>query len=519
MPKICLAMLVKDEAEHVGRCIESVLPLTHSWIIHDTGSTDDTVREIYKHLLPSRGSVRNREWKGFAANRTQLLNEARELHPAADYVLFLDADMEIVQSGPLPDLTADVYNLTVHTAGTEYPLPLLTSTRREFRYEGVAHPLLVCDDEIVTADLPNLHVIDHRPGVHRPGKIEGDRDRLTAHLDGHPDDARSWFYLANSHRDLGDPQAAIEAYLKRASMDGPNEEEIYHSLLMAGLLLCKNVSVGQGMPLLMEAWMARPFRAEALRILAEVANDMADRMPVPTGEQGYVMPSAYGPRTPESVPVGVKPEDVCAIIVTRGDVDLQPILETLPYGETLVVYPDGTGRGDGKWFPRSEDLKVYGRYDAIQHTDKPVIYFADDDIIFRNHTALLAAYEPGKLISNMDPQWVADCGYHDLALVGLGSLIDRDLPRVALDRYQAGYPDDDRFLLDADFAHGVLTPFKRVDLGAEILECASAENRLWRQEGQLAGKQRTINRARALRDQAIKDDMAEKVGAYPFAAA
>jgi len=181
-------------------------------------------------------------------------------------------------------------------------------------------------------------------------------------------------------------------------------------------------------------------------------------------------------------------DDVCAVLVTRGDVDMS-FAKDLPYGE--VVIHDNS--------KHALDSKVYGRYVAAEQSERPLVFFMDDDVRFVGHRELLDAYEPGKIISNMYDEWIESCGYFDLALVGLGSIMDNGLWRAAFKKYEAAFPHDDRFLLDADFIFGTLTPFRRYDFGHEILDIASDETRLWQQEGQLEGKWRSIKRARSLR--------------------
>lgn len=183
-------------------------------------------------------------------------------------------------------------------------------------------------------------------------------------------------------------------------------------------------------------------------------------------------------------------DDVCAVIVTRGDTDLEDILASLPaYGE-IKVWDNSA---------LEIDAKVYGRYVAAESSKRPIVYFQDDDVIFREHDALMAAYEPGVLVANMYDEWIEGCGYYDLALVGLGSICDNALWRDAFKRYHEAFPNDDRFLLDPDFIFGTLARWRRYDFGHEILDVASDETRLWQQDGQLEGKWRTISRARSLR--------------------
>jgi glycosyltransferase involved in cell wall biosynthesis len=80
--------------------------------------------------------------------------------------------------------------------------------------------------------------------------------------------------------------------------------------------------------------------------------------------------------------------DVTAVIVTRGDVDLQPILATLPYGETII------------WNNAEKRLANPAASAATsrsQRPTKPVIYFQDDDLIFTAHDELMQHYEPDRM--------------------------------------------------------------------------------------------------------------------------
>ena len=93
---IALAMIVRDEAEVIGRCIESVRERIDYWVICDTGSTDAT-REIVRDALAGvPGELHQRKWVDFGHNRTELLRLARG---KADYLLLLDADMTVSVNG------------------------------------------------------------------------------------------------------------------------------------------------------------------------------------------------------------------------------------------------------------------------------------------------------------------------------------------------------------------------------------------------------------------------------------
>lgn len=187
----------------------------------------------------------------------------------------------------------------------------------------------------------------------------------------------------------------------------------------------------------------------------------------------------------------IKPTDICAVIVTRGDVDLQPILSALPYAETVV------------WDDRERGSRgCYGRYLAAGETEKPVVFFVDDDVVFTAHDELLARYEPGQMIVNMPSPWYETCGYDRLgqALVGAGSLVDSGLWQPALDRYLAEYPEDELFDLYCDVVVGMLTPHVRCDLGYEVLEYASAPGRIWTSPGAAERKRMMQRRVLEMRE-------------------
>lgn len=85
----CLAMLVRDEASLIARCLYSVRSHIDAWVVFDTGSTDATevlVRDILGHLP---GEIRRVPFTTFSDLRNRLLEAAAGFAATA---LFLDAD-------------------------------------------------------------------------------------------------------------------------------------------------------------------------------------------------------------------------------------------------------------------------------------------------------------------------------------------------------------------------------------------------------------------------------------------
>jgi hypothetical protein len=182
---------------------------------------------------------------------------------------------------------------------------------------------------------------------------------------------------------------------------------------------------------------------------------------------------------------------VTAVIVTRGDVDLAPIVESL-------IWPHAIWDN-----ARLHDWGAYGRYVAATLVKSPLIYVQDDDCIVPPDVqrALLAEHEPGVLVSNMNPNHNA--GMPLLALPGWGAIFDRHLPAVAFEKWAAAEPDDDGsddfFRVGCDIVFPVLTPSRMVDLGHENLPHAWDAHRTHVQPGYKAKKDWYYRRATEIR--------------------
>jgi hypothetical protein len=214
---------------------------------------------------------------------------------------------------------------------------------------------------------------------------------------------------------------------------------------------------------------------------------------------------------------------VSAIIVTRGDVDLGPVLDSLPTEWEIVTWNNGEGYcrvlgpipgplGSQRDVP---DLSVYGRYAAIEYASHDLIYVQDDDVIVSDpraivHAWLIAANRSGMsettVVCNM-PQEFRHSFYEEHALVGFGAAFHRDTPqrvfaKIGFDGKTAPFIDDDDWsdltirvggvevasFPDAAFVRRTcdipvtaLAETAFVDIPKENLAYAYGDDRMWRQ--------------------------------------
>jgi len=269
MASICLNMIVKNETRVIKRCLDSVRPFIHHWVIVDTGSTDGTQELIRRELADIPGELHERPWQNFGANRSEALRLAKG---KADYVLIIDADeeLEVPPGFSMPELRADQYMLLHRRKDwpdTAWELGTLVKSALPWRYQGVLHEVILCDAphdmQLLTGPLVWGH-FDSARNVDPAIKYGNDARILEEALISEPDNARYVFYLAQSYRDAGQPDAAITAYERRAKMGGW-EEEVYYSLYQVGAL-----AEGRGwewsrvLDAYLRAYGSRPCRAEPL---------------------------------------------------------------------------------------------------------------------------------------------------------------------------------------------------------------------------------------------------------------
>ncbi len=238
MSRICLNMIVKDEAHVIARCLAAVRPFIDRWVIVDTGSSDGTQDVIRQLLADVPGELHERPWKDFGHNRSEALELARG---HGDYLFTIDAD-EVLKLPPnfvLPPLEADAYALAVSYGNLRYDRVCLIDSRLPWRWLGVLHEYLDCGRPVERPLLagPTVQVYSDGARSRQDVQVKYAQDArvLETALRDDPDNTRYVFYLAQSYRDSGQREAALSAYERRAEMAGW-DEEVWFSLYQCALL-------------------------------------------------------------------------------------------------------------------------------------------------------------------------------------------------------------------------------------------------------------------------------------------
>jgi glycosyltransferase involved in cell wall biosynthesis len=221
-PKLSLAMIVKNEARSLARCLQSVQAISHEMVVVDTGSTDGTV-EIARQ---SGAEISHFEWvNDFAAARNYALAQT-----TGDWILILDADewadeslaREIavfMRGPPAVGRVQQVSDFRRHhqTFRSQCLVPRLFP--RGAHYEGRVHEQLI-------SPLPRVNL---RGELWHDGYLEvqkrSDRNLklLAAELEREPDNVYFLFQLAVEHNSIGQTEKAFDCLQKAFARAKPGD--------------------------------------------------------------------------------------------------------------------------------------------------------------------------------------------------------------------------------------------------------------------------------------------------------
>lgn len=270
---LCLNMIVKNESKIIKRLLSSVVKYIDCYCICDTGSTDNTIQIIEDFFKsqnpPIPGRIIQEPFRDFGYNRSFALKACDSID--VKYILLLDADM-IFQPNPAwtrediySRLKDDVYYLFQGSETFFYKNVRIVKNRMGMKYWGVTHEYVQTPEgsKYGKFDKDELFINDIGDGGCKTDKFERDVKLLLKGLEDEPNNDRYTFYLANSYRDAGQYDNAINAYKKRIAIGGWFDE-VWHSYYSIGKCYRNKGDMANAIYWWLEAYNFFPNRIENL---------------------------------------------------------------------------------------------------------------------------------------------------------------------------------------------------------------------------------------------------------------
>ena len=272
---IILNLIVKDEADIIERCLDSVFDFIDAIFICDTGSSDNTI-EVIRTWQKKRsiiGEVVSSPWVNFQHNRNVALKGCKQWieknsEEKDNYICIIDADDYLVIEDinifeeSLDDSDADLLLINSKIENINYQRPFIFNATAHSEWIGVVHEYLRVDGKVDT--LKSAFIAVNRDGARNKDPLKYLKDALL--LEGEMKkgkDSRNLFYLAQSYRDYGFYKLAEENYLKRFDMDEFPEERYISLIEAAKCRMKRNKNDQKTNDLLYQAFCFRPQRLEA----------------------------------------------------------------------------------------------------------------------------------------------------------------------------------------------------------------------------------------------------------------
>ena len=265
-------MIVKNESKIITRLLDSVIGIIDHYVICDTGSTDAT-KEIIQEYFSKKtitGKIVETPFVNFGETRTYALKQCFG-ETNSDYILLLDADMKIVISPQFDSvvfkqtLTNDSYFITQGSEQLQYKNLRLIKNDGTFFYSGVTHEYIGSSRHFSkdTISMQNIYIYDIGDGGSKHDKFQRDIQLLTEGIKQEPNNERYMFYLANSYKDSGEYEKAIEYYNERIVMKGWSQE-IWCSHYYKGICYAKQEYFANAISSWLDGFQYFPGRIESL---------------------------------------------------------------------------------------------------------------------------------------------------------------------------------------------------------------------------------------------------------------
>jgi tetratricopeptide (TPR) repeat protein len=283
---INICIMVKNAGEGFRDILTKNLPYMDQYTILDTGSTDNTVQIAREVLAGKRGTIYQEPFINFRDSRNRLLDLAGT---NCFFNVMLDDTYVITGStsgiGNLREFLdfargddgVDSYSITVEDTDTMYMSNRVTKSDKKLRYTNLVHEVIQAENNHnVAIPYRIAHIQDVNSSyMQERSKIrkQQDIDTLMKMLEDDPDNARTYYYLAETYIGLQDWENALHWFMKRvrfAGYHGEYQDALYYIAVIKDLYL--HHPWEECLDWYLQCYEANPSRSEALYFIGDHYN-------------------------------------------------------------------------------------------------------------------------------------------------------------------------------------------------------------------------------------------------------
>lgn len=244
---VSMALIVKNEAQTLDRCLSSLAGAVDEIVVVDTGSTDATIDIARRYT----GHIFDFPWRDdFAAARQFAFGQT-----TGDWSAWVDADDVVLGAEHIRSLAASApphvgafywrYAMDFDAAGQaqcQFWRERLVRNDGSYRWQGRIHEVLLTDRPWQSARTGDVWVEHRTPPGRDAARLQRNIALLEAELADHEvaPDPRLLFYLGRDYASAGRSEDALAAYHRYLAIGGWDDERYLAHMAVAGLLRVLN---------------------------------------------------------------------------------------------------------------------------------------------------------------------------------------------------------------------------------------------------------------------------------------
>ncbi len=303
MNKLALNFICKDEEHVIERMLNSSNGILDLIVAVDTGSTDKTIDLIKKFGIDNNipTYVFERPFDTFDKCRNFAMDKLREtvkeLNWDSDrvYGMWYDCDEQLmIEPGfDKNQFTNDLYMINTFIGQMKYTRNTFFKVSKPFRWYGVVHEFIVCDDQNISSGLAtDIAVNVSMDGASWKNSIHvkylSHSHKLETYIANNRQDPRWIFYTAQSYHDsasMPDNQEENKERLRRSlkyykerteRTDGYVEEIYYAHYRMASIMKTLEEPWNLTMQQCLKAYAVDPLRGESIKLIIDYYLQMGE---------------------------------------------------------------------------------------------------------------------------------------------------------------------------------------------------------------------------------------------------